>query len=342
MKAFLISLVFSLWAHTALALPPKVEADRLILLAKAALEAKAYDDAGAKLAQAQALKTSLPEDFAVTYASALSGQGKTDKARQVLEAYLNKYGTAGPSYKTALSMLVQLEGKPASSSVSTGQPSTTSATSASAANQLQDWGLANADLSMLTGADIAKKARLLERRAEILKAAQEGDKVGQYLIGLSYANGVGVQTDDAQAIGWFTKSAEQGLVRAVAIVGSWQIRGLGTAEDVIGGWTLLLKAVNAGNAYAKYDAALMTLQGIKKGSGFVQYKFLTRPQAMSELEQSAKAGLSAAQYSLGHVYMVGNEDYRQDLKLARYWLEKAAAQQHSGAIAALAKLPATN
>lgn len=331
--------MFSLGAHAALALPPKVEADRLILLAKAALEAKAYDDAGAKLAQAQALKTSLPEDFAVTYASALSGQGKTDKAKEVLEAYLNKYGTTGPSYKTALSMLVQLEGKPAGSSVSIGQPS---ASSASAANKFQDWGLANADLSILTGTDIAKKARLLERRAEILKAAQEGDKVAQYLMGISYANGIGVQTDDAQAMGWFTKSAEQGLVRAVAIVGSWQIRGLGTAEDVIGGWTLLLKAVNAGNAYAKYDAALMTLQGVKKGSGAVQYKFLTRPQAMNELEQSAKAGLSAAQYSLGHVYMVGNEDYRQDPKLARYWLEKAAAQEHSGAIAALAKLPATN
>lgn len=334
MKSFLISVVFSLWAHAALALPPKVEADRLILLAKAALEAKAYDDAGAKLAQAQALKTSLPEDFAVTYASALSGQGKTDKAKEVLEAYLNKYGTTGPSYKTALSMLVQLEGKPAASSASAAPPS------ASTANTPQDWGLTASDLSILTGADLSKKARLAERRAEILKAAQAGDKVAQYLIGNSYLNGIGVQKDDAQAVAWFTKSAEQGLVRAVAVLGSFTVRGIGTPEDSMEGFRLLLKASNAGNAYASYELAILTLVGRAKGDGVVQYSYLKRPVAMKELEASAAAGFSAAQYSLGHAYMVGNEDYRQDLKLARYWLEKAAAQQLPNAVEALAKLPA--
>lgn len=338
MKAIFAPIVLFFCTHSAIALPPQVEADRLILLAKESLDAKAYDDASTKLAQAQALQIPLPEDFALMFASALSGQGKTDKAKEALEAYFNKHGTAGPSYRAALAMLVQLEGKSSASSGSStvvGTPPT-----ASTATAQQDWGLTPSDLSIMVGADIAKKVRLLERRSEILKAAQEGDKVSQYLIGLSFANGIGVPTDNTQALEWFTKSAEQGLVRSVAVVGSWRVRGLGTPEDAMGGWILILKAINANNAFAKYDAAMMTLQGIKRGAGVVQFKYLTRPQAMSELEQSAKAGLSAAQYALGHVYMVGNEDYNKDLKQAKFWLEKSAAQQFPQAIETLARFPA--
>lgn len=109
MKKYGIALLLALSAGAALALPPAVELDRLMLHAKTALDANAYADAAENLAKAKKLGIALPEDFAVSYATALNGMGKTDEAKRVLEAYLNKHGTRGASYKPALALLVQIE-----------------------------------------------------------------------------------------------------------------------------------------------------------------------------------------------------------------------------------------
>lgn len=109
MKKHWIALVLALSAGTALALPPAVEMDRLMLHAKTALDAKAYAEAAENLAKAQKLGIALPEEFALSYATALKGMGKPDEAKRVLEAYLNKHGTKGASYKPVLALLVQIE-----------------------------------------------------------------------------------------------------------------------------------------------------------------------------------------------------------------------------------------
>lgn len=117
MKKYGIVFLLALSAGTALALPPAVELDRLMLHAKTALDANAYAEAAENLGKAQKLGIVLPENFAVSYATALNGMGKPDEAKRVLEAYLNKHGTKGASYKPALALLVQIE--------SGGQPSAT-------------------------------------------------------------------------------------------------------------------------------------------------------------------------------------------------------------------------
>jgi hypothetical protein len=109
MKKYGIALLLALSAGTALALPPAVELDRLMLHAKTALDGNAYAEAAENLAKAQKLGIALPEDFALSYATALNGMGKTDEAKRVLENYLNKHGTKGASYKPALALLVQIE-----------------------------------------------------------------------------------------------------------------------------------------------------------------------------------------------------------------------------------------
>ena len=109
MKKRWIALVLALSAGTALALPPAVELDRLLLHAKTALDAKAYAEATENLTKAQKLGIALPENFALSYATALNGMGKTDEAKRVLENYLNKHGTKGTSYKPVLALLVQIE-----------------------------------------------------------------------------------------------------------------------------------------------------------------------------------------------------------------------------------------
>jgi hypothetical protein len=42
------------------------------------------------------------------------------------------------------------------------------------------------------------------------KAAEQGDAVGQRLLGWCYVNGTGVAKDEKEALKWYTKAAEQG------------------------------------------------------------------------------------------------------------------------------------
>lgn len=334
MKPLLAALLMTLSSGAALALPlpPAVELDRLMLHAKAALEAKSYPEAVGQLAQAQKLGIALPESFALDYATALQGLGRTAEARNALDRYFNSYGTKGPSYKAVLALLVGMEVQEQAKSSTPAQPT-------SAVALAENWGLTDQDLSTMTGPAIMKKVDMANRRADILAAAQAGGARPQYLIGSSYAYGVGVDEDPVQEVAWLTKSAEQGLVRAAAALAMNRIRGTGTPQDDISGWTLLLKAASTGNAVAQYNAAMLTLTGLDVGGGMTrQYHFLEKSDALAMLRRSAESGLSVSQYALGHSYLVGSDLNGKDLKQARYWLAKAAAQNLAEAANDLASM----
>lgn len=246
------------------------------------------------------------------------------------------YGSRTTTTYTSYDWSVGVDGQDAGKSTRPAPPT-------SAAPAPANWGLSDQDFSTMIGSDIMKKVRMADRRAEILAAAQAGDKVAQYLIGCSYEYGTGVSRDAVQKVGWLTKAAEQGLVRARAALAIARINGDGTPQDDISGWALLLESSNAGNAVAQYNAAILTLRGLDVGGGRARlYKFLEKPAALTLLRRSAEAGLSVAQYSLGHSYMVGTEENAKDLQQARYWLEKAAAQHLSQAATALATIPAND
>ena len=46
------------------------------------------------------------------------------------------------------------------------------------------------------------------------KAAEQGDATAQYNLGLMYNSGKGVPRDDAEALNWWRKAAGQGLAAA--------------------------------------------------------------------------------------------------------------------------------
>ncbi|HSR64250.1 MAG TPA: tetratricopeptide repeat protein [Xanthomonadaceae bacterium] len=325
MKACLAVLLLAASA-AAFALPPQVELDRLMLHAGTALDAKAYGEALEQLAQARRLGLALPEHFALEQATALAGLGEATEAKAVLDAYFNRYGTRGASYAPALALLVRIE---------TGQVDARNAASAATApaapvDPLAKWGLTDDDLSLRLGSDIAAKVHLAERRPEVLAAAQAGDVVAQYLVAVAYTYGIGVAADPAQAYAWATRAADGGLVRALGVVGVDRILGSGTDADMVSGWALLLQAANAGNGIARYQTAILTLRN--------GYKFIERPTALAMLKRCAEQGIAPAQYALGHAYLQTTDDQRQDLALARYWLQKAAAQGVQEAAADLAAL----
>lgn len=55
--------------------------------------------------------------------------------------------------------------------------------------------------------------------ADLLEKAEKGDAVAQHGIGLCYLNGKGVEKDEAQALRWIQKSAQQGYVEGQYALG---------------------------------------------------------------------------------------------------------------------------
>ena len=64
------------------------------------------------------------------------------------------------------------------------------------------------------------------------KAAEQGDADAQFKLGWMYRNGRGVEADDAQAMQWYRKAAEQGHTHAKAALGSKCEAGVGDGRDV--------------------------------------------------------------------------------------------------------------
>ena len=106
LTSMLIALTLS---ANAWALPPEIEADRLLLKAKAALDASDYALATDSLMKAEKLPVKLPDTFYYHYGRASFGSGKLEQARDLLEKYLTLSGTKGKFYQEALVEMNNIE-----------------------------------------------------------------------------------------------------------------------------------------------------------------------------------------------------------------------------------------
>jgi TPR repeat protein len=61
-------------------------------------------------------------------------------------------------------------------------------------------------LGLLLAVSFADSSRLVETRIK----AEHGDAEAQYNLGILYHDGQGVPRDDAEAVKWYRKAAEQG------------------------------------------------------------------------------------------------------------------------------------
>ena len=63
---------------------------------------------------------------------------------------------------------------------------------------------------------------------DFLARAEKGDMESQYLVGVCFSSGQGVQKDEAQSIAWYTKSAAQGFKEAQYAI--WPNTGSGRSR----------------------------------------------------------------------------------------------------------------
>jgi len=105
---------------------------------------------------------------------------------------------------------------------------------------------------------------------ELRPLAEQGLAAAQFNLGLLYANGQGVQKDDAQARQWYEKAAAQGHADAQANLGILFVYGRGVPQDYKMAVYWLRLSANQGNDLAQRKLGLMYERGDGVPQDYVQ------------------------------------------------------------------------
>jgi TPR repeat protein/membrane associated rhomboid family serine protease len=149
------------------------------------------------------------------------------------------------------------------------------------------------------------------------KAAEQGHATAQCYLGLMYGNGRGVEKDEYEAVKWYRKSAEQGFAGAQKNLGVMYMNGQGVEQDYAEAVKWYRKAAEQGDAGAQRNLGLM----YDNGRGVEQ----DYAEAVKWYRKAAEQGDALAQCILGIMYMNG-QGVEQDYAEAVKWYRKAAEQ----------------
>lgn len=140
------------------------------------------------------------------------------------------------------------------------------------------------------------------------EAAEQGDPVGQYVLGKLYLAGLGVKQDDGKAAGWLTQAADQGVMQALEALAALHAGGRGVERDAAAAMALFARAAEAGSVDAPYHQAMLKLTDGSADEAAI----------IALLEDAASRGSHAACLQRGILY-AGREDYGS----AALWYRKA-------------------
>jgi len=139
------------------------------------------------------------------------------------------------------------------------------------------------------------------------------DVIAMLALGLKYGNGTGVQTDEKEALKWYTKAADYGNPEAQFKTGLYHLMGYGcSASDQIAfGW--YTKAANQGNTSGCFGLAEM----YESGWGVA----ISTDEAKKWYQKAAAQKDGDAQMALGRLYLAD-----KNFAEARNFYELAAKQ----------------
>lgn len=93
-----------------------------------------------------------------------------------------------------------------------------------------------------------------ERSFAIVAAlAREDVALAQHFLGWHYHKGIGTQQDDAQAVHWWRKAAQQGVAESQQGLGWAYANGRGVEEDPVEAYRWFNRAVSGGDETARED-----------------------------------------------------------------------------------------
>ena len=154
------------------------------------------------------------------------------------------------------------------------------------------------------------------------KAAEQGHADAQFDLGYCYKEGEGVTQDYSEAVKWYRKAAEQGHATAQNNLGYCYEKGHGVPKDYSEAVKWYRKAAEQGNARSQYNLAIC----YDNGEGVA----VNKKEAAKWYCKAAEQGDARSQYNLAICYDKGQgvtQDYSEALK----WYRKAAEQGDAAA-----------
>ncbi|MBO0902778.1 SEL1-like repeat protein [Jiella sonneratiae] len=151
-------------------------------------------------------------------------------------------------------------------------------------------------------------------------AADRGYVEAQYNLAIFYANGTGVPQDGAAAADWYRRAAEQGYPAAQSNLGLMLAYGTGVPKDEAAAARWYKLAVDQGYSNAQYGLGLLyhTGAGVPKND----------VEALRLFRLAAEQEDTTAQYQLGLMYATG-DGVPKDPKQAERWYRRSAAKGYS-------------
>jgi len=146
------------------------------------------------------------------------------------------------------------------------------------------------------------------------KGAEQGHAVAQNDLGWGFYKGTFVAQDYKQAVFWFKKAANQGYHNAQTNLGSMINGGEGIENDFAIGHMLQFIATTGGGQFPAYDLATSSQSNCYQNSWGVK-----------NCQEEAENGDAKAQYVLAIIYHDGL-GITKDLKKAVKWFKKSAEQ----------------
>jgi localization factor PodJL len=148
-------------------------------------------------------------------------------------------------------------------------------------------------------------------------AALKGDPAAAYEIGVRYTEGKGVAVNLDEALKWYDRSAQAGMVPAVFRLGTFYEKGMSVKKDADVARRYYLQAAERGNAKAMHNLAVLDADGGGKGANY--------KSASEWFRKAADRGVADSQFNLGILYARGI-GVEQNLAESYKWFSLAAAQ----------------
>lgn len=114
----------------------------------------------------------------------------------------------------------------------------------------------------LEDANDAYREKAYAKAAELWQPlAEQGDAEAQYSLGTLYAEGKGVEQNDATAFLWFQRAANQGVAAAQYNVGASYATGAGIGKSDVDAARWFRRAADQGMAFAQLNLGLLYAAG---------------------------------------------------------------------------------
>jgi len=114
--------------------------------------------------------------------------------------------------------------------------------------------------------------------------ANQGEAQAQYMLGLMYKDGQGVDQNYVKAVELLSKAANQGYAAAQSNLGVMYANGQGVVQDYFKAVELYTKVANQGDAEAQYMLGLMYANGHGVVQDYFKAKELFKKSCLNKLQ----------------------------------------------------------